>query len=589
MKSQRLFNGCLLAAVMAMGSSFESAKLFAAPQDQAELVEGVEVLTRGPVHEAFAGTVTFDSEPGMVVSKTPPEPIAEVPPNQKPAGDNVAWIPGYWAWDEDRTDFLWISGIWRSLPPGRQWVPGYWTQVDQGSQWTSGYWADSQLAEVQYLPEPPATAETGPIGTAPSANHIWIPGSWVWNQNSYGWQPGYWSAAQQNWVWTPAYTQWTPRGYISVGGYYDYSVARRGVLFAPVYMNSSVYSQQGFTYSPAMAISMAVFGNQLFLRPSYGHYYFGDYYGSNYSGAGYQPWFAFNSGRLGYDPFYAQQAWQNRQNPAWAKTVQSDYQNRVDHEGARPPRTLADQQTLIKSGTLTDKNVATVTSLDQMAKSKDSSLKLEPVTKAEQQSLAKHGQAVQDFRGERQKLEAKGAVTGKAGKESAAVKLPKSPVVANSSDKLGTEHTPPKTHDIPKSDPKVEPKPREAAAKVVPPKTAPVKAAKPVLPEGKPATTAEPKVKPTVTPKTEKPPETPRPTPRTEPKVEPKGVPKVEPKAEPKPGPKAEPKPVPRPEPRPIAPKAEPKAEPRPAPKIETKPAPKPDAPKPQPTEKPKK
>ena len=105
--------------------------------------DGVEVLTRGPVHEAFAETITFDPEPGIVAPKAPPADIEEVPPQQRPAGANVTWIPGYWAWDDERNDFLWLSGIWRALPPGRQWVPGYWGQSRQGFQWTSGYWADA--------------------------------------------------------------------------------------------------------------------------------------------------------------------------------------------------------------------------------------------------------------------------------------------------------------------------------------------------------------------------------------------------------------------------------------------------------------
>ena len=108
--------------------------------------------------------------------KTPPEPIEEVAPDQRPEGDNVAWIPGYWGWDDERNDFLWVSGIWRALPPGRQWMPGYWAQSRQGSQWTSGYWADAQANEIQYLPEPPATVEAGPNVAAPSADDTWLPG-----------------------------------------------------------------------------------------------------------------------------------------------------------------------------------------------------------------------------------------------------------------------------------------------------------------------------------------------------------------------------------------------------------------------------
>ncbi len=32
--------------------------------------DGVEVLTRGPVHEAFAETITFDPEPGIVAPQS---------------------------------------------------------------------------------------------------------------------------------------------------------------------------------------------------------------------------------------------------------------------------------------------------------------------------------------------------------------------------------------------------------------------------------------------------------------------------------------------------------------------------------------
>lgn len=71
----------------------------------------VEVLTRGPVHEAFAEPLANDPEAGLIVPRKPPEDIAEVPPDFKPAGDDVVWISGYWAWDDDRDHFLWVSGI----------------------------------------------------------------------------------------------------------------------------------------------------------------------------------------------------------------------------------------------------------------------------------------------------------------------------------------------------------------------------------------------------------------------------------------------------------------------------------------------
>jgi hypothetical protein len=158
------------------------------------------------------------------------------------------------------------------------------------------------VSEVEYLPEPPATVEVGPNRAAPSADQTWLPGSWVWQQNRYAWRPGFWAAVQPDWVWTPAHYVYTPRGYVFVDGYWDYSVARRGVLFAPVYFTARTYTRPGFSYSPAMVINLGAFVDNLFFRPRYQHYYFGDYYAANYHNAGYFPSYSVNSSRYGYDP-----------------------------------------------------------------------------------------------------------------------------------------------------------------------------------------------------------------------------------------------------------------------------------------------
>src|SRR5271154_117053 len=49
-----------------------------------------EVLTRGPVHEAFA-TPTTEPMPTTPVAKAPPAALEEMPPDQKPEGD-ATWI-----------------------------------------------------------------------------------------------------------------------------------------------------------------------------------------------------------------------------------------------------------------------------------------------------------------------------------------------------------------------------------------------------------------------------------------------------------------------------------------------------------------
>src|SRR5262245_3050671 len=124
--------------------------------------DGIEVLTHGPVHEAFAQPGTGTLAAASLVRKQPPQPLPELPPDQNPAGAHVIGIPGYWAWDDERSDFLWVSGSWRAVPPDRDWVPGYWTEESGGWRWVSGYWAMHNETAVELVPEPPE-----PIAEAP--------------------------------------------------------------------------------------------------------------------------------------------------------------------------------------------------------------------------------------------------------------------------------------------------------------------------------------------------------------------------------------------------------------------------------------
>jgi len=456
---------CIVAALATLGTHFGLHKALAAPPAPAAADDGAQVLTRGPVHEAFAETVTFDPQPGVVVPKAPPAAIEELPPEQRLDGANVAWIPGYWGWDDERNDFLWVSGIWRDLPPGRQWVPGYWGQSAQGHQWTSGYWADAQATNVQYLPEPPATAEAGPNIAAPSPDATWLPGSWLWLQNRYAWRPGFWAAAQSNWDWVPSHYVWAPRGYVFVDGYWDYSIGRRGVLFAPVYFNNSMYAQPGFSYSPTMVINPAVFADNLFLRPQYQHYYFGDYYAANYRAAGFYPSYSYNSGRYGYDPIYAHERWQHRGDGQWEQRVADDFQNRRDHVDARPPRTWAAQAALGAGAAQSrDRGLVMAAPLNSLVRSKDSPLKFQPVAPFERQKLAQQARQVQQFGAQRQKLES--GVAARPGEQLARplapanAKLPVSPIVARPNADLAKDHVPPQMHVAPKPDLTVEAKPR---------------------------------------------------------------------------------------------------------------------------------
>lgn len=588
MHNLRLYFWFLIVAVAAIGAAlgFNPAAI---AQDEPQSQKGVEVLTRGPVHEAFAQVVSFTPQPGAIAPKAPPDPIEEIPPDQKPDGPNVAWIPGYWTWDDDRTDFLWVSGVWRSLPPGRQWVPGYWTGTDQGFQWISGYWADAQASSVEYLPEPPQSLEEGPNVDPPSSESVWIPGTWIYYHGRYAWRPGHWVIGRADWMWVPAYYVWSPRGCVFIEGYWDYSIARRGLLFAPVYFNSAVYAQSGFSYVPAIVINVAVFNNFLFLRPTFGHYYFGDYFGTSYASAGFYPWFAFHSQfRGGYDPIFAAQNWQHRNDPDWERNLHSQFDERRENEASRPAHTLADQTK--RGGGKGEEAGLIAAPLAKMAVTKESELRLTPVSKQERNQMAQAAEKVRSFGNEREKLETRDATAEKPRGRDAEpdrIKLPSSPIAAKSAEGTGKEHTPPEIPKHPKPDTTIEPGTTRGREAGEPTKTEPgVK--KGLLGRERPGTepgTKKGEVEPNLK-KFEPRPDLPKAEPKS-PKAEP-SLPKAEPKpkkVEPAPDlPKAEPKPKkvePRPEPPKVVPpkgpppKVEPKGKPAPPPKGEPKEKPK--------------
>lgn len=266
----------------------------------------MQVMTRGPVHEAFANPLANELDEGLVVSEQPPEPIDELPPEYMPEGENVEWIPGYWAWDDDDSEFIWVSGLWRNVPPDQRWVPGYWTQVDRGYRWISGFWAAADTDNLDYLPYPPASQERGPNVAAPGEEYFWVPGSWAYQSNDYQWRPGYWAPAHDHWCWIPARYVWTPRGALYSRGYWDYRLPNRGTLFAPVRFGDRGFFRGGRRFTPGHVINPSGLLVSLFVRPQYRHYYFGNYYGDQYRNRGFRPWFDPSfGGDYYYDPMLA--------------------------------------------------------------------------------------------------------------------------------------------------------------------------------------------------------------------------------------------------------------------------------------------
>jgi len=326
--------------------------------------EGVEVQTRGQVHEAYAEAPEGRGEPSPVINKQPPDPVDEQPPDQKPEGDNVVWLPGYWSWNDDAKDFVWISGFWRNVPPDRTWVPGTWHQVEDGWQWVSGYWAtDAQAEEPEYLPQPPDTIDKGPSTPAPGDNYNYVPGSWVYQVNRYLWRPGFWTQFRPGWMWTPASYTWTPAGYLFNEGFWDRPLCDRGLLFAPVTFAREVFARRGFVYRPSFVVQPDFLLGALFVNPVTKHYHFGDYFEERYR-RHYVPWVDYRINRVTYDANYAYYRHTYASHPAWEKNLRTLYTARFAGEIPRPPRTLVQQTKIINnitvnktSTTIVNKNV----------------------------------------------------------------------------------------------------------------------------------------------------------------------------------------------------------------------------------------
>ena len=303
----------------------------------------VEPQTRGPIHEAFAEPIVYDPLFNPVVSRQPPAGLKELPPGVKPAGANVVWLPGYWAaWDDDREDFLWVSGVWRVPPPGARWIPGYWCKAAGGCRWTPGFWAASTAHQIRYQPAPPQSIESGPASPSPSENHFYIPGHWAERNGDYVWQAGYWAQIKPGWVWEPAHYVATALGSIFVPGRWDYPLAQRGLLFAPVIVNAEAAARPGFHFTPDFVINATALTSNLFVRPRCNHYYFGDYYGDDCARQGYQPWYAFHDSGKGCVPQYVYSRWlYGRSDAPWDAEMRAAYRRRFAHADARPPRNLA--------------------------------------------------------------------------------------------------------------------------------------------------------------------------------------------------------------------------------------------------------
>lgn len=400
--SSRASAAALLALGLALG--------LAAAQDDAPPMpaeEQPEVLTSGPVNEAFAEPVNLEAQTGQIAPIEPPPAIEEAPPPDKPAGANFAWVPGYWAWDLNRRDHVWVSACWRAAPPNMAWMPGYWTPADGGWEWVPGFWAPAGSTELVYLPTPPAPLDMDPPCAPPHADQTWVPGCWYWQGGRYVHRRGYWLTQQHGWMWTPSHHVRTPRGYVFAPGHWDLSLERRGVLFAPAAITHTQYSRPGFRYTPRLVIDLKAMSANLFVCPRYSHYFVGDFYDRSCLNVGIIPRCQTESLRKCYDPIYVHAQWYHHGDANnWHTQQRQDYEYRRDHEQARPARTWREQEVRVQRLPAAQRPVVQVAvPINVFATGGSTRVTFERANHATQQAIVHQAQAVQHFRDDRVRWE----------------------------------------------------------------------------------------------------------------------------------------------------------------------------------------
>lgn len=209
--------------------------------------QDVQVYRDGPIHEAFITPSTGNNVVIQGISNTPPPEINEqIPPK---CHDSAIWIRGYWAWDVNLNDFIWVSGVWRRPPPEHFWIPGYWKQFDSSWGWIRGFWSQLPEKDLKYINDTPPDPKQEVISNAPNDNSFWLSGYWEYNEASaqYRWLRGQWVDFSPDWVYVPAYYLWRPGGYIFIPGYWDYPLEVRGCAYisirvAPEYRSTIIYT-----------------------------------------------------------------------------------------------------------------------------------------------------------------------------------------------------------------------------------------------------------------------------------------------------------------------------------------------------------
>src|ERR1700733_2323264 len=194
----------------------------------------IKIYEDGPVNEAYLSKIGGDNLILDAIPMQPPEPINERIPRQ--IDMQAEWIPGYWAWQPELNDFVWVSGAWRRSPPGYLWISGFWKKFEEGWVWVHGFWNRVPEANLQYIGIAPPDSIEEDVPPPPNDGYEWNPGYWyfAFDNHEYQWVPGSWEELDPNWVLVPAHYVWRPGGYLLVSHYWDWPLEKRGKVYASV-------------------------------------------------------------------------------------------------------------------------------------------------------------------------------------------------------------------------------------------------------------------------------------------------------------------------------------------------------------------
>lgn len=237
-----------------------------------------QVMMRGPIHEAFVRlTPRVPVEPAIIPHQPPGDLKEKIPATVRKAKD-LAWVPGYWAWDGLQHKFNWVSGTLRRAPVGRKWLSGSWRKTKNGYQRLAGAWipVDEKVAFVTAkLPRGAVTDEVPGIG---KIDRLQIPGGWMPVNGKLVWRKARSVRFDPKRVWTPSRMLRTANGWRFVSGFYDHRLTERGQLFAPVQFADGIAIRSGFRLPRATELSVPKVFRHIFIDARTGEFRFGDYY-----------------------------------------------------------------------------------------------------------------------------------------------------------------------------------------------------------------------------------------------------------------------------------------------------------------------